>query len=405
MFHLDPSTSQSLYRQAPDWQALGDVLAKKWPRFEGQIKALRVFEILNITDDLAPVLARAEFYRQNTDQVIILGTGGSSLGGQTLLALAGSERSKVIFLDSIDPIVWSRTLAKINPARTGLIVISKSGGTAETLAGLGLFLDHHDPRLVTVITEPRPSSLNQIAILKNYLTLDHDTQIGGRYSVMTNVGLLPAAIAGLDIADLRLGGKEYLDKILADPTPILQAVQTHAYLWEKGIRTHILLPYVDDLDEFGYWHRQLWAESLGKQGFGSLPVPAIGPVDQHSQLQLWLDGPKDKYFTGIALNRQDLGQTTRFPRDIEGLQFLNGKKMGELLIAEQEATFETIKRHHVPFRRIDLDELSMKSMGALMVHFMLETILLAWHWGIDPFDQPAVEEGKILTKQYLAQTP
>ena len=160
-----------------------------------------------------------------------------------------------------------------------------------------------------------------------------------------------------------------------------------------------MLPYADQLDSFALWYRQLWAESLGKDGKGTTPIRALGTVDQHSQLQLYLDGPKDKFFTLIAPKWQGQGdviQSSLIPE-------LTGKTMGDLFDAELRATYETLIRHKCPTRFITMDTLNERTLGALMMHFMIETILTSSLMGVNAFDQPAVEEGKRIAREYLKQ--
>jgi len=170
-----------------------------------------------------------------------------------------------------------------------------------------------------------------------------------------------------------------------------------------GLSQTVLMPYVDRLAEFGLWFRQLWAESLGKDGQGTTPIRALGTVDQHSQLQLYLGGPRDKLFTLITAPSAGVGRRVdRALADDERLGYLAGRSLGDLLDAEARATYETLARNGRPTRLIALDRLDEAGLGALFMHFMLETILTARLIGVDPFDQPAVEEGKVLARRYLA---
>jgi glucose-6-phosphate isomerase len=163
------------------------------------------------------------------------------------------------------------------------------------------------------------------------------------------------------------------------------------------------MPYVDRLACFGLWFRQLWAESLGKRGQGTTPVNALGTVDQHSQLQLYLDGPRDKMFSVVLLDCAGTGpRVDPALADDRALGYLTGRSVGDLMDAEGRATVETLIRNGRPTRVFRLTALDERVMGALMMHFMLETVIAAHLLGVDPFDQPAVEEGKVLTRQYLA---
>jgi len=261
----------------------------------------------------------------------------------------------------------------------------------------------------TAITEPGDNALRRLAARFTMRVLDHDPAIGGRYSALSLVGLLPAAIAGLDVAKVRVGAAEVLDAALAADAPdavesAIGAAIAVGLLREKGITCTVLMPYVDRLADFGLWFRQLWAESLGKKGTGTTPIRALGTVDQHSQLQLYLDGPRDKMFTLIMLGCADAGARVpdEFARD-DALSYLAGRTMGDLMEAEQNATAGTLVNNHRPTRIFRLAALDERVMGGLMMHFMLETIIAAHLLDVDPFDQPAVEEGKALTRQGLTK--
>ena len=368
-------------------------------------------------DDLAvlgPVAAR---YRANFDDVVILGTGGSSLGGKSLYALvdAGwgppSGAPRMHFMDNVDPHSFSAMFAALDPARTGVLSISKSGGTAETLsqtllcldwlrkAGL-TFSDH-----VTVIAEEADSALRRLAARHELPALAHDPGVGGRYAVLSLVGMLPAMIMGLDAVAVREGAASVLDATLAaerpcDSAPAVGAAVSIALARERKVAATVMMPYSDRLNCMASWFRQLWAESLGKEGNGTIPIDAAGTVDQHSQLQLYLGGPNDKMFTlikgpggGDALD----GSLA----DDSSLDYLAGRSLGDLLNACEQGTADSLVAAGRPVRIIEVEVIDARTMGALMMHFMLETIIAAHLLGVNPFDQPEVEDGKIRARQYL----
>ena len=376
------------------------------------------------TDDLAALAPLVEEFRSRFDHVVVLGIGGSSLGGQTLLALADQGfgprpgAPRVHFMENIDPASFAALFAALDPGRTGIIVISKSGSTAEPLAQLLVSLDWLRRGLgtadigdrVVAITEPKDNVLRRLARRHNMRVLDHDPEIGGRYAVLSNVGMLPALIAGLDAAALRRGAAAVLEATLGasaprEAPPALGAALSVALAERRGIRQSVLMPYVDRLASFGLWFRQLCAESLGKDGKGTTPIRAMGAVDQHSQLQLYLAGPADKMFTLVVLDVA--GEGERMAPDLADdreLAYLAGKTMGDLLAAEQRATTTSLIGKGRPTRLFRLARLDEQSLGALLMHFMLETMIAADLLGVDAFDQPAVEEGKVLARQYLAET-
>jgi len=382
---------------------------------------LPLLELPRARDDLIQPAAVAERLRRSSDQVVLLGTGGSSLGGQTLAALAESPfgpragRPNLHFLDNIDPATFEALLDTLDLSRTGFLVVSKSGGTAETLMQFLTLLPEVQRKLggeraserFAVITEPHANPLRRIAQRHGIEILDHDPGVGGRYSALSLVGLLPAMIAGLDPLAIRQGAAEVLERALtgnpADSQPAIGAALNVALLWQKRLCTTVLMPYIDALAPFGLWFRQLWAESLGKDGTGSTPIRAMGTVDQHSQLQLYLAGPADKFYTLILAAQA--GKGARVAPELaedQALSYLAGRTMGDLLEAEQRATLETLAANGRPVRTLVLPRLDERAMGALMMHFMLETIIAADLLGVNPFDQPAVEEGKRLAREHLS---
>jgi glucose-6-phosphate isomerase len=367
-------------------------------------------------DDLAAVRAAADRLAATCDTVAIIGVGGSSLGAEALCALAVEPRVRLRFLDNPDPHALARFRAECDPSRTGAVIISKSGGTAETLAMAATVIpvlaaarpgvDVAD--YACAICEDTDNPLRRLADHWGVPVIEHPADIGGRFSVFSAVGLLPAALAGLDIEAVRAGAGDALELNLrgedaANVPALAGAACALALLRSHGVRTSVLMPYGDALAPLARWYRQLWAESLGKNGLGTTPVDARGSVDQHSQLQLWLDGPADKIFTLIT---HDLaGRGERVPPDLAalaGAEYLAGHTTGDLLAAEQEATIESLCAHGRPVRRISVARVDEAALGALMAHFMLETVTTAFMLGVDPFGQPAVEDGKERARRRLA---
>jgi glucose-6-phosphate isomerase len=381
-----------------------------------------LYSLPGASDDLGALEAVAERYR-DFDDILVLATGGSSLGGQAICALSDhGVLPRLHFLDNIDPEHFNAVISRKDFRRTGVLVISKSGGTPETLVQFLAVLprlieatgDGKLGRQVLAITGPGDTPLRRLALRHGCAVLDHDPGLGGRFAALSLVGLLPALIAGLDARAVRAGAGEVLHSFLAtdDPSlvpPAIGAALNVCLAREQGISQSVLLPYSDRLEPFARWFRQLWAESLGKDGHGTTPIPAIGAVDQHSQLQLWLDGPADKLFTLILADRKGQGEALSpalAPDLMEGdgaLSWLAGRSMGDLMEAEQQATADTLAKAGRPVRILRLGRLDEKALGALMMHYMLETVIAGHLFGVDPFGQPAVEEGKILARRYLSE--
>ncbi len=380
--------------------------------------------------DLAQIRDTGQRLAQNATDVVFLGTGGSSLGGQTLAQLAGHAvpgvdalRSppRLHFMDNLDPETYGTLLARLPHQTTRFVAISKSGGTAETLmqtiAALAAVkaegLTTRIPDIFLGLTEPAKSGkrngLRDLLTQHHVPILDHHTGVGGRFSVLTNVGLLPAATLDLDIVAVREGAGLALAPLLAKKPAAqvpaaLGAALSVALAESKGKSISVLMAYADRLERFARWYVQLWAESLGKDGKGTTPIGALGPVDQHSQLQLFIAGPRDKLFTVVTTDAA--GRGPRMDRELAALAGepgLGGKTIGDLAAAQGRATAETLAKNGCPVRTIHLGELDEESLGELLMHFMLETIIAAHLLGVDAFDQPAVEEGKVLAKRYLTQ--
>ena len=413
------------------------VFAETLARTEGALEWLRkahadgslpLLRLPAQTDDLPEIETAAERLRTGATDVVFLGTGGSSLGGQTLVQLAGRDvpglgqlpdKPRIHFLDNLDPATFSAFLERLSLQTSRFVTISKSGGTAETLmqtiavlsalkqAGLAAGI----PSRVLGLTEPSAAGKrNGLRALLGHCgvpMLDHHPGIGGRFSVLSNVGLLPAAVLKLDIAAVRAGALAALAPVIearppAEVPPAVGAALSVA-LADRGKSIAVLFAYADRLERFTRWWVQLWAESLGKDGKGTTPIAALGPVDQHSQLQLYIAGPRDKLFTVLTVSSAGSG-----PRIDEGFARLAGepdfagRTVGDLVAAQGRATAETLQRNGCPVRTIHLERLDEYTLGALLMHFMLETIIAAHLLGVDAFDQPAVEEGKVLAKRYLA---
>lgn len=381
---------------------------------------LPLFKLPARRDDLAALEAHADRFAR-FEHVVVMGSGGSSLSGKTLVALKDQGfgpapgRPKLWFIDNVDPATFAALLDRLPLDRTGFIPISKSGGTPETIAAFLALTGAVEAKLgkaalasnVMAITEPVDNPLRRLATSMGCTILEHDPKVGGRYSALSLVGMLPAMIAGLDCAAVREGAASVLDPVLAANdvagiAPALGAALSVGLAREKGINITVLMPYVDRLNTFGSWYRQIWAESIGKQGVGTTPAIALGTVDQHSQVQLYLDGPADKLFTFLIQDTAGQGATLK-PGGDKALDYLTGHTMGDLLQAEADATATATVQAKRPTRVIRVAQVDERTIGALMMHFILETIFAAHLWKIDAFDQPAVEQGKVLTRQYLSQ--
>jgi glucose-6-phosphate isomerase len=433
--NIDSARAERIGKHGVTQAALGEALK----RCEAALASLRkahaeeslpLLRLPARTDDLGAIERAAARLRAGTTDVVVLGTGGSSLGGQTIAQLADvgvrgvdafRPAPRMHFMDNLDPATYGALLGKLPLATTRFIAISKSGGTGETLmqtaaalsavkqAGLAARVGELFFGISESVKGGKTNGLRDL-LGSSVEVLEHDPGIGGRYSGLSNVGLLPAAILGLNIKALRAGAAMALGAVLAEDPPakvppaLGAALNIAAAAGGKNIA--VLVAYADRLERFSRWYVQLWAESLGKDGKGTTPLGALGPVDQHSQLQLFIAGPRDKLFTVVTVATE--GQGPRIDAELAkraGEPEFGGRTIGDLVAAQGRATAETLAKNGCPVRTMRLARLDETSLGALMMHFMLETMLAAHLAGVDAFDQPAVEEGKVLAKRYLTDSP
>jgi glucose-6-phosphate isomerase len=338
------------------------------------------------------------------DTLVVIGTGGASLGAQALCAFA-PRPVRVRFLENCDSQTVQDVFTQCPPDRTAWAIISRSGETVETLATSLALMAHYEAagvalkERVVVITSPGTRPLRSLATHYGWQTLDHPPALGGRFSVFSTVGLLPLAFAGIDIARLMQGVSQHWDVALTTRDALLFEASSRfaASIVEQPM--HVVMGYSDRLRPYTQWYKQLWAESLGKSGQGPTPITSIGAIDQHSQLQLYLDGAHDKIFTLIL--PEGLGAPVPLAdAPIPEIAYLSQHTMQDIMHASAEATCATLRSKNLPIRVLKA-ELGVQAIAELMARTMLETLLVAAILGVDPYSQPAVEEGKQRARQAL----
>lgn len=361
------------------------------------------------TDDLEEIEAIANDYANSFEALVVIGMGGSSFGSAFLAHLRKEGGLHLHFVDNIDPHTTSLLINLLAWSRTAFLVVSKSGNTVETLAQFSVFLREAKARITsnyakhfTVITIPSDNPMHRLAKHHGIRVLAHDPDLGGRYSVLSAVGLIPAAAVGVDIRGLRAGAHITMAENFSGSLAAAgEAAAMHLALSEKNIRMHVLMHYNDRLGGLARWHRQCWAESLGKHGKGTTIIPSRGASDQHSQLQLYLEGPADKCFTALIVDGSGQGASIDADGSQPDLAYLNGHTLGDLFMAEQRATNATLVKAGRPLRTITCATLDEMVLGGLLMHCTLEVIFTAALMGVNAFDQPAIEAGKRLTIDYL----
>ncbi len=417
--------------------------AHKILRRERKEKAYGFYDLYKDKAGLKQVKAAAgRFLEMGYENLVILGIGGSALGITALntalnppyynhLTKRGRKGSPRLFvMDNIDPMTFRAMMRVCPPQKTLYNVISKSGGTAETISQLMIVVDLLEKKLgedairdhLVITTSPKEkgapkSLLHPVAAKYGCTTFPIPVNVGGRFSVFSPVGMFPAAVLGMDLDGL-FAGCAAMDKrcskgsLMENPAYLRAAVQ---YLMdtEKGKPMSVMMPYADGLRDVADWYRQLWAESLGKRFSlegeevfaGQTPIKALGATDQHSQVQLYREGPNDKIFNVIELGR--FGRTLKIPdtlQQVPGLDYLRGASMNKLMVAEQRGTLDALKASKRPAIRVVLPRLNAHTLAQLLYMLEVETAMAGRLYNVNTFDQPGVEEGKVIARQLMGGT-
>jgi len=357
------------------------------------------------------------------EYIVLLGIGGSALGMIALQAAFGKffapSKPELFILDNIDPTLLSECRERITLKKTLFLVMSKSGGTPETLAQYFYFREELiaaklNPKAHFIfVTDPTNGFLREEAQKNGIQSFSVPPNVGGRFSVLTPIGLLPAALLGIDITKLLSGARRMCEKFLNtgfEANLPFQFAAIQYLLSKKGKTIHVLMPYAQKLFRLADWYRQLLAESIGKEdtrkgeriNCGVTPVNALGATDQHSQAQLYMAGPYDKLITFLEV--ENLGTDIKIPlseNPDKRLSFLKDVSFAELLVTEQQATATALTENNRPHITVKISEISEGSLGELFLFFEAATAFLGEFFEIDAFDQPGVELAKNLTKKML----
>ena len=341
------------------------------------------------------------FKKFNT--VAIIGMGGSILGAAAIYDfLKFKIKKKFYFFDNLDQDSIQEIKQNENLNKVLFLIISKSGNTIETLSNaFSLGVLNKNSKNIIVIAERKNNLLFSLSKKLNLFFIEHKKHVGGRYSVLSETGVIPAYLMGLNIEKLRSNIQKFLkgkNKIILRNNVIKLA----SFMSSKKFNNLIFLNYIPQLKKFLYWCQQLIAESLGKNKLGFLPVVSNAPKDHHSLLQLYLDGPKDKLFTIFSYEGK-LKKKTKFNMLVKEENFLNKKSLSEIKIAQKNALIKVLKKKDIPFREFKFKKIDETILGELFSYFIVETVLIGKLLKIDPFNQPAVEEVKILTKKFLSK--
>ncbi len=352
------------------------------------------------------------------------GIGGSALGPMALHralnhpyynALSGRRGPRIHFAENTDPGTLSAILDIAEPGGTWVNAVTKSGSTAETMANFlvlrGYLVDAlgsfgYQGRTI-VTTDPDKGFLKEISEREDLRVLPIPADVGGRFSVLTPVGLLPAAVTGLDVEALLAGAAQCVDEVEAqgaDHPAVVGAAMHYLMDTGRGRNVRVMMPYADSLERLAAWFVQLWAESLGKDGKGSTPHGAVGTTDQHSQVQLYMEGPQDKVIEIVEVEEhpRDLTIPEAY-EDLEGVGYLGGHTMAELLNVECDATREALTEAGRPNSTIKLGAVNEENLGYLLQALEVQTAVSGTLYGVNAFDQPGVEAGKQITYERMGR--
>ena len=335
------------------------------------------------------------------NEIAVIGMGGSILGAEALNSFLKKKiKKKFYFFNNLDIKKISDFKKKKNLKKTLFIIISKSGTTIETISNL-LFLNiiKKNSKNIILISERKNNPLYSISKKYNLLFIEHKNYVGGRYSVLSEVGIVPAFLMGLNIFKLRGRLEHFFNsknkKILKESSiKLASAMKTNKFT------NLIFLNYIPELERFLFWCQQLIAESLGKKKKGFLPVISNAPQDHHSLLQLYLDGPKNNIFNIFSYD-SEIQNNIKVNKINKDLKYLHNKSLEQIKFCQKEALVKVLKKNKIPYREFKIKKIDEKVIFQLFTYFILETVAIGKLTNINPFNQPAVEQVKLLTKKSL----
>ena len=334
-------------------------------------------------------------------KIALIGMGGSILGAEAIYNFLQTKiKKKIYFFNNLDERKIIDFKKKENQSNVLFIIISKSGNTLETLSNVFLLnIIKKKAKNIIIISEKKNNSLFLLSKKFDLFYIEHKKNVGGRYSVLSEVGILPAYLMGLNIFKIRSKIKDSFGKknkffIKESTTKLASLMNT------KKFNNLVLLNYCPELEKFLFWCQQLLAESLGKKSKGFLPSVSNAPKDHHSLLQLYLDGPKDKIFNIFSLEKKS-NLKINLSKNKNISSYLNNKKINKIKISQKNALIKAFEKKKIPYREFRIKIINEEILGKLFSIFIVETIILGKLLNINPFDQPAVEQVKIDTKDFL----
>ncbi|WP_459201151.1 glucose-6-phosphate isomerase [Methanococcus sp. CF] len=368
------------------------------------------FGFLDVLNDNLDKYYELKEHSKSFENILIIGIGGSNLGLRAAeTGILGNFKSRyelprIFYMDNSDPEKTFDILNNIDLEKTLVFVISKSGNTVETLANFFIVRNLMKKKNIdlekNIVSITSGGELEKLTKKENYIHFEVPENVGGRFSVLSSVGIAPLSCTNVDIQKL-IDGAKSIEKSCKNEdifkNPALMNAVIHKIMYNRGKTVSVMMPYIERLRSFGMWYGQLWAESLGKKGFGQTPVIAVGATSQHSQLQLYMDGPNDKITTFLKVDKFK----NELKIEYEYEHSLSGHNLSEVITSELFGTENSMTHNNIPNVKISLSKLNEITLGKLFLMYEMQTAISGELYGIDAFDQPAVEYGKKIAREIL----
>ena len=341
-----------------------------------------------------------EELKKVSKKLVVVGIGGSSRGTRAIYEAIGKRDERLEFIDNVDPNLLERVLRKLDWEESSFLFVSKSGKTLETVVALNVIVEELKKRNLElsercVFVSDEGTPFEELAREFGSKFFPIPERIGGRFSVLTAVGVIPALFAGYRVDELLRGAAQ----IIENPERAIKLAVAKYLNYKEGRNIAVIMPYSSFMTEFTEWYVQLWAESLGKEGRGQTPLKAVGTSSQHSILQLFMDGPDDKIYQMIFIRNYQKDPT--LPENPLILPFIGGKRVSEIMEAEYRGTVEALKSRKRPLVLLEVESLTERELGRLFMSYMVATVIMSRLIGVNPYGQPAVEVGKRVAEREL----
>ena len=371
-----------------------------------------------VLQDLTEIKALAKEIKEESDTFLFLGMGGAAMGPRAILNALSQmhnvcSKPRIFIFDNADPIILKHIMDNIDLSKTTINIVSKSGNTSETVAAFMIIWDKMlrqigkvEASKRVILTCGKGCTTHKLVQTYGFRTLTLPENVVGRFSVLSASGLLISEVAGIDSLQLLQGARDILERcskpeLWENPVYLFSSL-LYIMCTEENRKINVLMPYADGLKSLSEWFCQLWAESLGKLGSGLTPYPSVGTKDQHSQLQLWMEGPEDKVVVFIQI--KDYGDSYIIPKtfeEIDSFDYLVGQSLSDICIAGQESTEYILTKDSKPNMSILIPTIDAYHVGQLFLFLEIATVVTGFLFGINPFNQPWVETGKTMIRNML----